>query len=58
MNEKEEIIEMLECLKDYSCDASEKTDCSGSYHATYIDCCKRSSFLFVLDDAIKYIKEH
>lgn len=53
MNEKEEIIEMLEVLLEGSNPAS----CLG-HPATLIDNCGVSSFDFVMEKAIKYIKEH
>lgn len=53
MNEKEEIIEMLEVLLEGSNPAS----CLG-HPATLIDNCGVSSFDFVINKAIDYIKEH
>lgn len=56
MDDKRELLEMLELLKKGSCNAAEKTDCSGAYHSTYIDNCGHSSFIFVMEKAIEYIK--
>lgn len=53
MNEKEEIIEMLELLLERSNPASLL-----GFHATIIEDCSVSSFDFVLNKAIEYIKEH
>lgn len=53
MNEKEEIIEMLEVLLEGSNPVSEL-----GFPATLIENCSVDSFDFVISKAIKYIKEH
>ena len=58
MNDRQELLEMIECIKKWSCNAAEKTDCAGAYHSTYIDSCGYSSFLFVMDKVIEYINNN
>lgn len=53
MNEKEEIIEMLELLLGGSNPVSKL-----GFPATLIENCRVDSFDFVLNKAIEYIKEH
>lgn len=58
MNEKEELIEMLEVLLEQAVDGRHVDNWEPIFKSTIISDVRLDSFEFVLNKAISYIKEH